>query len=72
MPLKFTTTERCTEDDCGARQPTDRSPQYRYEAPTGCQTCYSWHDEFYTTLARVKIRRGFRWNGGYEKPGKFD
>lgn len=72
MPLKFAKTEHCKEDDCRGIQPMNRTPQYRYEAPTTCHYCHSWHDEFHTVLERVEVRIGFRHNGGWEEPGKFD
>jgi hypothetical protein len=70
MPIKFVTTERCHE--CRAKNPTDRSPPRRYQAPTTCEKCHHWNDEFHTTLERVELRIGFRWNGGYENPNAFD
>ena len=65
MPLKFVTARRCKEDDCRAYQP-DRSPEYKYKAPTTCYSCHSWHDEFPVTLKRVSVRVGFRWNANHK------
>lgn len=72
MPIKFTLRKRCKSDDCRAFQPRDRIGQHRYEAPTTCYTCHKWHDEFITIVESVKVRTGFRWNGGYENPNAFD
>lgn len=49
-------TKQCTQSDCRAKQPTDRSPSYLYEAPTTCYGCHAWNEEFEEIVHRVRVR----------------